>query len=184
MLQIEVDVNYSFLDLLTVGLSVGTFILFAIILAYTRKSADAAVEANRRAREEMDIRLSPFVSITGIKPYAVRDDSGKIIQTLNRDHGLQDLDDSKSDDEKVFVLYEATIENHGTLPALSMGIAEGKGLDRQVALTEMRYNTSHNESLIPPNSSSRIVIEVPLEDVRRFRAEGGDPYFVSIEPVP
>jgi len=171
--------------ILSAGLLVAVLAIQIWATLQTRKAAtaakvssDAAVAANDRAQVEMDIRLSPFVSISGLEPKAVKDAFGLVILTKDPDTGILDLAQIGSTASQMFLIFELTVVNSGPVAALQAGYGLGKGFDREGARQQMRDDTGHIDSLIPPNTTLTHDIDIPLEDVRRYRSQEGPPYFV------
>ena len=189
LLAVEVS-DWDKADVLIGGIAAGLLIIVIGIQIWTtwqakaaaeaaKISADSAVEANRRAKEEMDIRLTPFVSITSVDPYAVKDATGLIVLRKDPGTGLLDVGNLGVADGPKFVLYRITIVNSGPVAALQAGFGHGKGFDRNLAYKDMRDDTGHVDSLIPPETTTTSDVDIPLQDVRRFRAEDGDPYYLA-----
>ena len=177
MLAIQVIVEASTLDWLTLGISSTTLVLFALILWFTRKSADAAVKANQRAQEEMDIRLSPFISITGVDSIAIVDHEGRVFRRKDPVSGILSMDAPA--ETGWFVRYEVFIRNSGPMAAMQTGFGHGKGFDRKIAHDQMREASGHFGSLIPPETTTTTNFEIPIAEVRRFRESANDPYYLA-----
>ena len=92
-----------------------------------RDSSDAAVAANKRAQVEMDIRLTPFISITNADVYAVKDSFGLVILRKDPNTGVLDLGRITTATTSLFVIVRLTVVNSGPVAALRAGHGVGKG---------------------------------------------------------
>lgn len=149
----------------------------------TSRAAKAAKESLDLAKYEMDLRLAPFISVPDLEVQAIKDNLGKVLVRRNPQTGEVSWDEARSKGEPTTVVYRIEMKNSGPIAAANMGHGLGQNFGRSEALSEMRADTWHAGTLVPPGSSITHDFDIALDVVKIYVDDLDRPYFVAFSVV-
>lgn len=167
--DIIVGVVAASLLVIVIGIQIWTTIQAKTAAEAAKISSDAAVEANRRAKEEMEIRLRPWISFDTLLEESVINSSGNVLSRL--DHGtnmwtvpvsFEDLEVASSGSTLILTL---PIVNTGLMPANALSITVERSSDQNTSEGCARKRDTKGRIIIGPNGNFPRRIEIPLDEL-------------------